>query len=184
MENPAGLAPKQRYDEANRILRSTAPVSRPYPYHYGFVLNTSAADGDHLDGFVLSERRFESGMLVDGVVLGLMEQWEDGLVDHDMLACPVGEGTSVTASVQRTLTEFVAHVFDHLPGKVVRAGAVPGCGGSAAPPVELPSLKHGHERRWARRAHATARGGQRRSAPSGSSKELSHTRPAPTSTLK
>jgi inorganic pyrophosphatase len=123
IENPAGLPLKHAYNEKKRILESVATVSRPYPYHYGFILNTSAADGDHLDCFVLSNRKFSSGDIVDCVVLGLMEQWEDGLVDHNVLACPVGETGRVTASVRNALAEFVAHVFDHVPGKVIRAGA-------------------------------------------------------------
>jgi hypothetical protein len=52
-----------------------------------------------------------------------MEQWEDGLVDHNILAYPAGETASVTESVRNALTEFVAHVFDHIPGKSIRAGA-------------------------------------------------------------
>jgi inorganic pyrophosphatase len=123
VENPAGLALKHSYDERERILKSVATVSRPYPHHYGFILNTSAADGDHLDCFVLSGRKFASGDIVDCVVLGLMEQWEDDLVDHNILACPAGEAASVTASVRSALAEFVAHVFDHIPGKRIRAGA-------------------------------------------------------------
>jgi inorganic pyrophosphatase len=123
IENPAGLRLKHSYDEKKRVLESVATVSRPYPYHYGFILNTSAADGDHLDCFVLSNRKFSSGDIVDCVVLGLMEQWEDGFVDHNIIACPAGETASVAASVRNALVEFVAHVFDHRPGKVIRAGA-------------------------------------------------------------
>jgi inorganic pyrophosphatase len=123
VENPAGLALKHSYDEKNGILKSVATVSRPYPYHYGFIPNTLAADGDHLDCFVLSDKELASGEIVECVVLGLMEQWEDDLVDHNILLRPAVEAGSVTASVRAALAEFVAHVFDHMPGKVIRAGA-------------------------------------------------------------
>jgi inorganic pyrophosphatase len=122
VENPAGTTVKHCYDEKRRFLKSVSTVSRPYPYHYGFILDTAAADGDNVDCFVLSEQRLISGDIVECTVIGLMEQWEDGLADHNVLACPVGEAASITAAVQHALANFVAHVFDHIPGKVIRAG--------------------------------------------------------------
>jgi inorganic pyrophosphatase len=122
VENCAGSAQKHVFDEKRRVLQSVQPVSRPYPYAYGFVLDTSAADGDNLDCFVLTERQLASGEVVECSVLGLMEQLEDGLVDHNLLAVPLGEAAEVTPAVQTVLREFVTHVFDHIPGKVVLAG--------------------------------------------------------------
>ena len=122
IENGAGSAHKHVFDEKRRVLQSIQPVSRPYPYAYGFVLDTSAADGDHLDCFVLTERPLASGEVVECSLLGLMEQLEDGLVDHNLLAVPVGESAEVSAAVQTALREFVTHVFDHIPGRVVQAG--------------------------------------------------------------
>jgi inorganic pyrophosphatase len=122
VENAAGQALKHHFDEKRGVLRGVSPVSRPYPFAYGFVLNTSAADGDNLDCFVITERALATGDIVECVVLGLMEQWDDGLVDHNVLACPVGEAAALTPSVERTLSEFVTHVFEHVPDKVIRAG--------------------------------------------------------------
>ena len=122
VENPAGGATKHLFDERQLVLKARSAVSRPYPYHYGFLLDTRAADGDNLDCYILSDRKLQSGDVVECTIIGLMEQWEDGLVDHNVLACPVGDVAAVTASVRAKLSDFVAHVFDHLPGKSIRAG--------------------------------------------------------------
>lgn len=122
IENPAGSTLKHHYDERRLVLQRTTPVSRPYPFHYGFIRDTAAADGDCLDCFVLSARAQQSGDVVECAVIGLLEQWEDGLSDHNVLACPAGESARVDAAVQSALSVFVAHVFEHIPGKRVRAG--------------------------------------------------------------
>jgi inorganic pyrophosphatase len=122
IENPAGLSLKHHFDEDSGTLRAISKVSRPYPYAYGFVRDAPAADGDNLDCFVLTRRQLKSGDVVECEVLGLMEQWEDGAVDHNIIARPIGEDQEITAEIQTALLEFVHHVFDHIPGKVVRAG--------------------------------------------------------------
>ena len=128
IENAAGVALKHHFDEERGVLLGASPVSRAYPYAYGFVPSTRAADGDHLDCFVVTERALATGDLVECVVIGLMEQWEDGLVDHNILACPVGEAAVITPTVERALSEFVKHVFDHVPGKLIRVGRFLGAG--------------------------------------------------------
>ena len=122
IENPAGVALKHHFDEQCCVLRAVSTVSRPYPYPYGFVLNAPAADGDNLDCFVLTRRPLRTGELVECEVLGLMEQWEDGAVDNNIIARPLGEAEHVTEAVRAALVDFVQHVFEHLPGKVIRAG--------------------------------------------------------------
>lgn len=51
-----------------------------------------------------------------------MEQIDDGEEDHNVLAVFVDENLTVDDNGKRTLTEFVSHVFDHLPSKVVEPG--------------------------------------------------------------
>jgi inorganic pyrophosphatase len=81
-----------------------------------------AADGDNLDCFVLTRRKLTTCDVVDCEVLGLMEQREDGLVDHNLIVRPLGDADEITEEIRATLIDFVSHVFDHIPGKVVRAG--------------------------------------------------------------
>jgi inorganic pyrophosphatase len=122
IENPAGLSLEHHFDEQSGTLRAISQVARPYPYAYGFVPHAPAADGDNLVCFVLTRHALKSGDLVECEVLGLMEQWEDGAFDHNGIARPIGEEQTITAETQAALVEFVRHVFDNVPGKVVRAG--------------------------------------------------------------
>ncbi len=91
IENEAGSFIKHIYDEKMLELKATTRVSRAYPLPYGFVLNTSAEDGDNVDCFVLTTMPLRTGAIVDCSVIGLMEQVEDGEVDHKILAAVRGE---------------------------------------------------------------------------------------------
>ena len=122
IENEAGSYTKNLHDEQALTLLGSVRVSRPYPFPYGFVLDTVNADGDNLDCFVLTSARLLRGSIVECQVVGLMEQTESGQQDDNVLAILPGESVVVDAALQHRLTEFVRHVFDHLPGRDVRAG--------------------------------------------------------------
>jgi inorganic pyrophosphatase len=87
--------------------------------HY---VGTTSPDDCNVDRFVLTQRRLNSGQVVECEPLGLMEQIEDGQEDHNVLAKFEDEDTSVSITVQAELTEFVSHVFDHIEGKQIRVG--------------------------------------------------------------
>jgi inorganic pyrophosphatase len=116
VENPAGARTKHIYDEKRLVLRGTKQVSRPYPFPYGFIVGTTAPDGDSVDCFIIT------GRLVDCGVWGLMEQSEDGIIDHNVLVVPRGEAFDFNDARRRALVEFVEHVFDGEPDKRVTAG--------------------------------------------------------------
>jgi inorganic pyrophosphatase len=122
IQNEVGSCTKNYHDEKLlRWLRSDR-VSRPYPYPYGFVLNTWASDGCNVDCFVITQAQLSTGQIVECEPVGLMEQIEDGEEDHNILAGLVGEASSIDSIVEQQLTELVMHVFSHVDGKRVRAG--------------------------------------------------------------
>ena len=95
IENEAGSTTKHHHDEKALTLLHTEEVSRPYPYPYGFVLNTTSGDGDNVDCFVLTDKPLKTGETLEVVPVGFLEQFtvEDGgpdQVDHNVLAVPVG----------------------------------------------------------------------------------------------
>jgi inorganic pyrophosphatase len=122
IENEAGSPTKNLHDERSLTHTGSMPVSRPYPFPYGFVLDTTNEDGDNLDCFVLTRADLRRGSIVECNVLGIMEQTENGQQDHNILALLPNEQMELTADVQKVLTDFVSHVFDHIPGRVIRAG--------------------------------------------------------------
>jgi inorganic pyrophosphatase len=122
IENEAGSSRKNSYDETTlRHLGSTA-VSAAYPYPYGFVLGTKGSDGDAIDCFVLTASPLRSGATVDCEPIGLMEQIEDGEIDHKVLAKLPSETVALDDVVVARIATFVMTVFAHVPGKDMRVG--------------------------------------------------------------
>ncbi len=54
IENEAGFDQKNLYNEKTWEYNKTVPVSRKYPFPYGFILNTTSGDGDNLDCFIIN----------------------------------------------------------------------------------------------------------------------------------
>ena len=101
-----GSNQKNYHDEKTLEYKFTKTVSGPYPFLYGFTIGTDAADGCNVDCFVITERPLRSGEIVQCEPIGLMEQIEDGLEDHNVLARIVGEDTQVTPAIEAKLTDF------------------------------------------------------------------------------
>ena len=122
VENETGSSVKHLHDEKSLKLQGTTHVSRPYPFPYGFVLNTTAEDGDNVDCFILTETALRTGQVVVCEPLALMEQMEDGQADHKVLAVLRDDEHPIERIPIAELTEFVTHVFEHIPGKVIAVG--------------------------------------------------------------
>jgi inorganic pyrophosphatase len=122
IENEAGRPAKNVYDEKTLRFINTVAVSRPYPHPYGFIVGTTAEDGDNIDCFVLTATPLARGQRVTCRPIALMEQFEDGQVDHNVIAVPEGQEGTLTDQTTEALREFVSHVFDHVPGKHIRVG--------------------------------------------------------------
>ena len=74
----AGSRERNLYDEKTLEYKGTRRALLPYPYAYGFIVATSAADGDNVDCYVITEDRLKAGTIVECVPIGLLEQEEDG----------------------------------------------------------------------------------------------------------
>jgi inorganic pyrophosphatase len=126
IENEAGSRRKNTYDE--RTLRHTGSteVSAAYPFAYGFVIGTRSGDGDAVDCFVVTGRHLASGEQVDCEPVALLEQIEDGEIDHKLIAVPAGETAPVDETLVAALRNFAANVFAHVPGKRMEIGRLLG----------------------------------------------------------
>lgn len=122
IENEAGSRRKNIYDERTLVYERTVEVSRPYPWPYGFVIGTRSGDDDCVDCFVLTAAALASGSIVACDPIGLLEQVEDGEVDHKVLAVPIGEHFALDDSVLAAVKEFINGVFAHVPGKRMEIG--------------------------------------------------------------
>lgn len=126
IENEAGSATKNTYDEKALRLLGSQTLSRPYPYHYGFVLNTRSGDGDAVDCFVVTRNILRAGDIVECVPLHLLEQIEDGEIDHKILCVPAGSPNILDDGAEANIRAFVTSAFSHIPGKRMQLGSLLG----------------------------------------------------------
>jgi len=126
IENEAGSRRKNTFDERTLRHLGSSEVSASYPFAYGFVIGTTSGDGDAVDCFVVTGRRLASGKQIDCEPVALMEQVEDGEIDHKLIAVPAGETAAVDGAVVAALKNFAANVFAHVPGKRMEVGRLLG----------------------------------------------------------
>jgi inorganic pyrophosphatase len=122
IENEGGSHQKNIYDEHTLTYQRTEKVSLPYPFPYGFVIDTRSGDGDCVDCFVLTAATLSSGAIVECDPIGLLEEIEDGRVDHKVLAVLISESTALDDEVVASLKHFITGVFAHVPGKRIEIG--------------------------------------------------------------
>src|ERR1700689_5505346 len=65
IQNEAGSFVKHSHEKKLLTLKGEARVSRAYPFPYGFILNTTAEDGDNVDCFVLTREALRTGQVVE-----------------------------------------------------------------------------------------------------------------------
>jgi inorganic pyrophosphatase len=128
IENEAGSTLKNHHNERTLTFEHSESVACPYPFPYGFIIDTVNADGDCLDCFVITDRKLHTAEVVECEAIGLMEQIEDGLPDNNVLARLLDEQAAVTREVEDVLGDFVRNVFSHLPGTKVSVGRFLGAG--------------------------------------------------------
>jgi len=118
----AGSREKRLYNEKTLEYKGTRRGSRPYPYPYGFIIGTSAADGDNVDCYLITTDSLKSGTIVECEPIGLLEQDEDGEVDHKVLAALPGQDVEVGQGLRQELRDFIYAVFAQFPEVCVRVG--------------------------------------------------------------
>ncbi len=121
----AGSCEKRLYNESTVEYKETRRVTRPYPYPYGFILDTCAEDGGSLDCYLITRQRLEPGAIVECEPLGLLEQYEGKEVDHKILAgLPGDEDGVIHPELLQELQEFITALFAVFPDIQVRVGPI------------------------------------------------------------
>ena len=114
------------YDARTLAHVRTVEISAAYPFPYGFVIGTTGADADAVDCFVLTEAPLPSGSTVECEVVGLLEQIEDGEIDHKVLVVLSGTDARVDPAAITAVKNFIARAFAHVPGKHIKLGRLLG----------------------------------------------------------
>ncbi len=163
----AGSCDKHFYNERTLTYLETRRGCRPYPYPYGFIIGTSAADGDCVDCYLITNDRLTAGTIVECEPVGLLLQDEDGEVDHSSrgasiaarssTASPSGISTRISLPaiqlppnkpleltplrVERDRRDFEGWLrLDRFPGLSVRRSSAAGRWAAPRTTTSLPSL--------------------------------------------
>ena len=99
-------------------------VSRPYPYAYGFIIGTCAADGDSVDCYIITKDPLKTGTIVECEQIGLLEQYENGEADHKVLATLPGQHVEINQELLNVFCDFIYGVFTQFPKTRVSVGRI------------------------------------------------------------
>jgi inorganic pyrophosphatase len=119
-----GSCDQKRFNERTLEYLKVRRVSRPYPYPYGFVIGTSAADGDCVDCYLITSDEVTPGTIVECEPVGLLLQDENGEIDHKILAVLPGQDVALGPGLLRELQEFIYAIFAKNPDMQVRVGPI------------------------------------------------------------
>lgn len=118
IEIPRGANNKYEYDEGldeirlDRVLHSAVF----YPVDYGFIPETRAEDGDHLDVMVLISNPTFPGCVLEARPLGILDMTDENGQDWKILAVaskdPVYSGVEAINDVNEHLREVIAEFFE------------------------------------------------------------------------
>ena len=118
----AGSCEKKIYNEKTLEYKGTRRISQPYPYPYGFILETSAGDGDNLDCYLITREKLQTGAIVACEPVGLLEQHEDDEIDHKILAVLPGQVFAMDENLLKELQYFIYAVFTQYPHIKIQVG--------------------------------------------------------------
>jgi inorganic pyrophosphatase len=118
----AGSREKRRYNEKTLEYKGMSRGSLPYPYPYGFILGTNGSDGDNLDCYLITREHLQAGTIVECEAIGLLEQVEDGEIDHKVLAAIPGQQVETDQELGQVLREFIYSVFRQFQDVHVHVG--------------------------------------------------------------
>jgi len=92
IEIPKGGHNKYEYDEKLDVIRMNRVLHSPlfYPVDYGFVPETRAEDGDHLDVILLTDSPAFPGCLLEIKPIGVLNMTDENGLDYKILAIPLG----------------------------------------------------------------------------------------------
>jgi inorganic pyrophosphatase len=117
VEIPRGSRNKYEFDPISGGIRLDRVLYSPlhYPADYGFVRDTLAEDGDHLDVLIFTYESTFPGCLVEVRPIGMLDMRDEKGIDQKILAVPVGDprfdGVNDLGDVPAHFLKEVQHFF-------------------------------------------------------------------------
>lgn len=122
IEVDAGTIDRPIYNEQTLEQIGIKKVYKPYPYAYGFLLDTISGDGDQLDCYVITPKSLTSGDTIEVEPIGMVESIENGEEDHKILCRLSSENITIDSTIEKKIRDFGEHYFDDRPDKQVIVG--------------------------------------------------------------
>ena len=120
IEIPKGSPNKYEFDDKTGVFKLDRVLFPPlvFPADYGFIPQTLASDGDHLDAIVLSEDPLLQGSVIRARPIGLLKMVDSGNEDCKVLAVEVDnpnykniKNVNDVASENKEVLEKIAQFF-------------------------------------------------------------------------
>lgn len=122
IETVRGATTRNRYDEATFLRKESFSIRHAYPYDYGFIVGTNKITEDCIDCYVITEERLTEGQSIECEPIGMLEMFEDGEVDHKVLATYGHANASDSQHICQSIRQFIEAVFSDIPEVTVQLG--------------------------------------------------------------
>ena len=121
IDTPKGSRNKYAFDFDRRgyLLKTVLPKGLKFPFDFGSIPGTVAADGDPLDALVFMDEPAFTGCLVEARLIGVIEaeQTKDGKKERNDRLIAVAERSATHGKIEslrdldRTLVKEIEHFF-------------------------------------------------------------------------
>ncbi len=122
IEQTSQTLKKNVFNKKTGAYEKTVDFHITYPYPYGYILDTLAADGDELDCYVITDKELTHSSVVECVPIGMVEYFEDDQADHKILVVIKGDECEISEELKNNLLDFDKRYFEGNPSKKTKVG--------------------------------------------------------------
>lgn len=109
------------FDESLKLI-GYREIGTPYPFAYGFIINTTADDSDGIDCYILTDRQLKAGTIIDCVPIGLLEQFENEELDCKIISLIEGDDFKFEQEHVGQIKSFILQIFKDYPEVEIKFG--------------------------------------------------------------
>jgi len=132
IEIPQGVSVKYELDKQSGLIfvDRFLYTEMNYPFNYGFVPGTLAADGDPVDILVLSSKPVVPGVVIPSRPIGMLEMQDEAGIDNKVIAVPLpkvdpkfkdyNDVSDIPAKIKDEIKYFFENYKKSEPGKWVK----------------------------------------------------------------
>lgn len=132
VEIPQGVSVKYELDKESGLIfvDRFLYTEMDYPFNYGFVPGTLAADGDPVDILVLSSKPVVPGTVIPSRPIGMLEMEDEAGIDNKVIAVPLlkidqkfkdyNDVSDIPAKIKDEIKYFFENYKKSEPGKWVK----------------------------------------------------------------